>query len=119
MDMKKVFNDLVEVPQNENKHKIVAEEWKELRDLKDPATFESAVEAKKREWKQLNLTSPTETSANIITEVDLTSTTKLEVSSEDAACLPVPEVLYDYFFGLKIYVVLRNQISCIVKYTLF
>ena len=94
MDRKKVFNDLVEVygklfPQNENKYEIVTEEWKELRDLKDPATFESAVEAKKREWKQLNLTSPTETSANIITEVDLTSTTKLEVFSEDAACLPV------------------------------
>ena len=39
---------------------------------------------------------PTEISANAA-EVDLTSTTELEVSSEDAACLPVPEVLNDYF----------------------
>ena len=98
MCRKKVFNYLVEFygklfPQKENKQKIVAEEWKELRDLKDPATFESAVEAKERVLKQLNLTSSTETSANIITVVVLTSTTKLEVSSEDAACLPVPEMI--------------------------
>jgi hypothetical protein len=96
--------------QKKNKQKIVAELWKELCDMEDPATFKSAVEVKKKEWKQLNLTQgrentakfftfpktkatttkaasvPTETSANI-TEVDLTSTTEFEASSEDAACL--------------------------------
>lgn len=141
MDRKKVFNDLVEFygklfPQKENKQKIVAEEWKELRDIKDPAAFRSAVDAKKKEWKQLNLTqgreniakfftfpktkatttkaasAPTETSANI-TEVDLTSTTELEVSSEVAACLSVPEVLYDYFlFEIICFVKKSDKLYC-------
>ena len=147
MDRKKVFNDLIEFYGKLcHRRKINIKFWqkngKNFAIWKILLLSKSAVEAKKKEWKQLNLTqgreniakfftfpktkatttkaasAPTETSANI-TEVDFTSTTELEVSSEDSACLPVPEVLYDNFFGFKMYVVLRNQISCIVKYTLF
>ena len=117
MDRKKVFNDLVDYygklfPQNVNKQKKVSEEWKEMRDIKDTSTFKSAVEAKKKEWKQLHLsqgranmtkffTFPktkakvTETilalkTTPIATEVDLTTTSEIDVSPDEVTNVPVP-----------------------------
>ena len=115
MDRKKVFNDLVEVPQNENKHNCGRRMQRTSRSERS-CYFRECCRGEEEGMETINLTqgreniakfftfpetkatitkaasAPTETSANI-TEVDLTSTTELEVPSEDAACLPVPEVL--------------------------
>ena len=60
MDRKKIFNELVQYyaklfPNAANKQKKVSESWGELRTITDATTLLNAVDAKKKEWKQIQL----------------------------------------------------------------